>query len=158
MTTVVIQLIVVYTGDNAPEDVIEQQVLQSYVLADCMEVADWANQEITDGGLGDEAFVKLADDKYPPGVYSLIGMFSLRDGKDQDTPNGPGEYWSTCEPEYVALPAKLSIDEAKHYLDEDVSFIQEDIDFLFDGKKPKPETFLFDTGKDNDEDAPHSQG
>ena len=53
---------------------------------------------------------------------------------------------------------KYSIDEAKHYLDEDASFIQEDIDFLFDGKKPKPETFLFDTGKDNDENAPHSQG
>lgn len=158
MTTVAIQLIVVYTGKDAPEEVMEQQVLQSYVLARCMEVADWANQEITDGGLGDEALVQLTKNNLSPGVYSMLGMFKLRSGKDQDTPNGPGEYWSDCDPEYVVQPVRLSVEEASRHLDEGIFFIQEDIDFLFDGKGPKPETFLFDTGKDNDENAPHSQG
>lgn len=157
MTIVAIQLIVVYEGDSAPEEVMEQQVLQSYVLADSIEVADWANQEITDGGLADETIQELANKKLSPGVYSLIGMFKLRSGKDSDTPNGPGEYWSECVPVFAAEPSKLTIAEAGQYLDEGIFFNEEDIAYYFDGEKPQPMGFLFNTGKDNDEDAPYSQ-
>ena len=158
MTTVAIQVIVLYEGENPPTYAMEQQMLYSDVLAPTMPTSDWAQEEITEGGLADEAFIKLKNDNHAPGVYSLIGLFRLSSGKGSDTPNGPGEWWSACEPVSECTVERLSLEEAQQHLQGDVEFIKEDLDYYFDGEEKKPLTFLFDTGKDNDEDASHSQG
>lgn len=158
MTIVAIQVIVLYEGENPPPYVMEQQTLHSDVLAPTMPTSYWAHEEITEGGLAGEAFIKLKNDNYAPGVYSLIGLFRLSSGKHSDTPNGPGEWWAKCEPVSECTVERLGLEETQQYLQEDVEFIKEDLDYYFHGEEKKPITFLFDTGKDNDENAPHSQG
>lgn len=120
-----VQYVVAYAGSRT--DVLETEILSISVHAASGGMHDWAETEASDNS--DIIEESLQEDGLPPGVYSVLGLFRLTAGKDEDTPNGPGDYWSEFEPVgslYVSRIAREDFD-----VDDECPYSQEQMDVLF---------------------------
>lgn len=158
MTTVAIQLILIHLPENPSDDLMESEVIARNILGVSSILRDWAMQEITEGSLEAEAFEHLKGMRATPGVYSMMNMFRLIGGKSEDTPNGPGEGWSECHPIGQTAIEKLSLEEANEWMPENVQFNEQELNCLFPDRLQASLENLVLQAKDNDENAPHSQG
>lgn len=111
------------------------ELLKEEILAPSYEMMTWAQEELSNTGLEALILDDLDKDKGEDGIYSAIALYSLSGGRDADTPNGPGEYWSEMTRIGDIHICRLSRDQAEAVAKESgVVFEEGDLDLLYPPK------------------------
>ena len=123
--------------DGKPNELL---ILEHQTLAANEDQAHCVDLEIENGDEdGLIALLRTLETQHrPAGVYSLLVMMTMSGGKDGDTPNDSGEYWSELAPKGDAYIQRLKQDEALPLLEDHIT-VEEDLRALLFPGEPRPD-------------------
>ena len=124
--TVAIGQTIIWAGDSDHPH-IETEIFAHQILAKSVQISDWAEEHAEDAH--EQSLALLREYNYKPGVYYVMGLWKLTGGKDRDTPDGPGEFWSHITPSGELEIDRLSETEAPEIA---ALFYKDAAQFLFD--------------------------
>ncbi len=86
---------------NGPGEFFETEIIKSIIGADSAVGDDWAAQH--DDDIETTILDILQDGNYPVGIYGFTGFWVIESGKDADSWDGPGDYWSNVNVDKYSL-------------------------------------------------------
>lgn len=106
-----LQIFVMHVPKALACEFAETEITHRWVMAPTDAQMECAMGEVEDGEAGQALADLLEQQNRPAGVYSIMAAMRWSGGKDADTPNGPGEYWSSAEPEGEVTITRLDAEE-----------------------------------------------
>jgi len=137
---VAVQRILVYVRTHL--EICESQELALNILAPSAPMHAWAQEDFSNEGI-DHLVEILDEQKVEDGVYSVLALYAMTGGRDPDTPNGPGEYWSEANPLGELQIYKMTLKEVYDLELVDMPFDDDQKAALFPGETEheEPEAF-----------------
>lgn len=129
------QVFVMYVPKSLACPFAETEITNVIVLAPTDGQMECAIGEMHEGNAAGGLVELLEQEARPAGVYSIMAPMRWSGGKSEDTPSGPGEYWSEASPTGAVLITRLEQEDGIGLLS-DMEVDDELTALLFPNQKP----------------------